>query len=348
MSKIKQLQKPEIDVAFDPNPDGSYSVRVVIGGGNSLSQTPLREVAIKHIRNLEAAVKNELLTEGVSFRPNKLAGELSGEAGAKGNIGGKAQGGINGEVEPGKIAKLGVKAHGGLNGSGEASTGVELDGKLGFKLSFDIHPGRNGLPRELKDRVEAVLHEKSDRIFNDWAKTQLAEGGARVPSGNGKDVIEINKQVLQDYVDSQKPGLQRVLDKLRSDAGPTIEDATNTGFADAGHRYHGMYRDALAQLDPLSGKLDGRAAGDVAAALVAGAANAGFDPQKPITVAAGTREGTVFAIQGDPSSPASRSAMVDTANLQVPDAAQIARLQAPAAAEAPQLDAQRQGGPARA
>lgn len=335
---VDHLTTPDLNLNFHRNDDGTYSVTIPTNRSGNDSQYPMLQALMKDREGLQGAIENVLIADGVPYRIQPIKINASGE--------------VNGKLGGGIEAGGGGKVKGVVDASGKLQGATEVGGKVGGGIEFQIELGRSGLSMERQQKLQDLLDRNVDAFCLQWAKDHPKGTSITLPNG---DVLKVPEKVIDQYVQANDP--QKKAEKLIEDVRDGLKklnpfsDAgagAAAGFADAGHRYHGMYRDTLTQLDPLSGKFDGRAAGDVAAALVAGAASAGFDPQKPITVAGGTREGTVFVIQGDPSSPASRSAMVDTANLQVPDAAQIARLQAPAAAEAPQLDAQRQGGPARA
>ena len=348
MTEIKHLRKPEIDLKLLPNADGSISISIALGGGDSESQIPLREVARKHLDNLEAAVRNELIAEGIPFKLNKFAGDISTEMGGKTTIGGKGNLGVDGKVESGGVARLaGGKASGGLNGGGELNGGVEVEGKAGIKLSFDIQPNAH-LSRDAQARIRDVLVEKSDRIFLEWAKDHC-EAGTSLNRAKGQSPLKVTPEALKEYVDKHTPMMERLINRAKgtSDAGSAPENTGTCGFSDPAHPYHRMYAQALEQLGPLASKLGGRPGEDVAAALVLSAANAKLDPDKPMTVATGTGTNTIFAIQGDPASPASRNAMVDLHDLHTPNAQQVALLQTPAAADQQQADMHRASSPVR-
>jgi hypothetical protein len=133
-----------------------------------------------------------------------------------------------------------------------------------------------------------------------------------------------------------------------SDAGNHSSEQVANGLDSPTHPYHKMYTDALGKLEQMSPRPGGDPAPqELAGALVHSAANAKFDPAKPIEIVAGTKENTLFAVQGELTSPASKSAMIDTANLKPPTTEQVAQMQPPAQPEPQQVAALDRASPVR-
>jgi hypothetical protein len=113
-------------------------------------------------------------------------------------------------------------------------------------------------------------------------------------------------------------------------------------------RLHGKIQQGVDNLpapsNPDLSRVDNRA---LTTALTFEAAQRGFDADKEINVARGrgNNENQVFAINGPSQDPASLNARVDSTNLQMPTAQQIAQLPPPPSSDPPQIaQTQRQSG----
>ena len=335
---VETLVKPELDVVFKPNADGTYSVTIPLSKSASDAEIPMLRYIEKNMENLKGTLENVLVTKGVphsvSNIPVSLNGEVGGKIGGNGNIGAETS-----EVE--RVTIGGAK--GGLGGA------AEISGKVGGSIKFELQPGKPGLDEKTQASMQKLLDEKVDALCLRWA--QINKNGTSVPAADGTK-LTVSPNVVQNYIDSHSqtvkvPSVDAVIKSvkdaipfLHSDAGaaPAVAAA---GLAAPEHSFHRMYSEA-------AGKLGDRPGSEtLAAALTVSAANAGFDPAKPIHIAAGNHGDSVFVIQGDPSSPASKSVMVDVANPKAPTPEQVAQLQSVNGPEQPQMAAER-SAPSRA
>lgn len=347
---VKDLSRPDLFLEFKRNQDGSYSVSIPLSKSGNENEIPLLRVTEKNLRPLQAALNNALLQEGVPTKVGKINVDISGEIGGKASLGGDIKG------ESGELERIAAgKVSGGINAGGEIS------GKLGGNLKLEITPGSKGLSPEIQEKLRQVLDTNADRIYNKWIDDTITRGGARIPLGDGS-TLSIGADAAQKYKQIHNPeptfnpgkifdGMNKVIDtfKKSSDAGSGPTQVAANGLESPGHPYHRMYSDAAAKLGEMGSQTGSQHAPEtLAAALTLSAANAKFDPSKPIEIMPGKLENTLFAVQGDPSSPASKSAMIDTANPKSPTAEQVAQLQSQNTAQEQQIGAVGHTGPTRA
>lgn len=336
---VDQLVKPELDIVFKRNNDGTYSVTIPLSKSASDAEIPMLRYVEKNMENLKGTVENVLVTKGVPHSVSNIPVALNGE------VGGKVSGNGNLGAETSEVERVTIGgAKGGLGGE------AEISGKVGGSIKFELQPGKPGLDEKTQESMQKLLDEKVDALCLRWAENH--KNGTSVPAADGTK-LTVSPEVVQNYIDTHSKsvkipsvddifkGVKDAIPFLHSDAGAAPAVASASGLAAPDHPFHRMYSEA-------AGKLADRPGSEtLAAALTVSAANAGFDPAKPIHLAAGNQGDTVFAIQGDPSSPASKSVMVDAANPKAPSPEQVAQLQSANGQEQPQMAVER-SGPARA
>ncbi len=336
--KVEHLRKPDLDLEFKRNADGTYRVGIPLSESGNPDEIPLLRVAEKNLGKLQAAVNNALLEEGIPTKLGKINAEVSGELSGKTTLGGE----INGES--GKALSLtAAKVNGVVNGEGE------IGGKIAGNLKMEIQPGTSGLSGELQTRLQGVLDRKCDEIYGNWVEDMAGRGGALIDLGPGQPSLKVTPGALSDYMEENKSMVEKFKGIFKStDAGHDTPERIAGGFEAPNHPYHRMYNDTNGKLGEMAPQLGGQHATEtLAAALTLSAANAKFDPTKPIEIVAGRHENTLFAVQGDPTCPASKSAMIDIANLKTPTAEQVSQLQSQNTPEPQQIAALERNGPSR-
>ena len=340
---VATLAKPELDVVFKPNKDGTFSITIPVSKSNSDAEIPMLRYIEKNMENLKGTLENVLVTKGVphsiSNIPVEFHGEVSGKVGGSGQLGGETS-----EVE--RVTVGSVK--GGLAGE------TEISGKIGGSIKFELQPGKPGLDENTQAQMQKLLDEKVDALCMRWAENN--RNGTSVPAADGTK-LTISPEVVQQYIDTHSQsvkvpsiddimkGVIKAMPFQHSNTADTPTVAAASELASPDHSFHRMYTDATSTLEGMA-RTNGASPETLAAALTLAAANAGFDPAKPVQITPGRQENTFFAVQGDPESPASKSVMVNAATATPPTAEQIALM--PTGGDALQAVTSERSGPTRA
>ncbi len=354
---ITELKKPQLQLNFTPQDNGTFNVSIVDTGLGGNDRLPMLIALMKNKEALAGIVKNELVADGSPGRFSTIGVNLMGERGGSSNHGGE----IGGD---GKVKNV-VDVSAGLNG--ESAT----NGKINGGIQFTYTPGSAGLSRERQGELKEILNDHVDKFCLDWATSHYK--GANNIELDKSTKLKVTSEAATNYV-ADELGMPRmpkinsadlngsleetgkwIQDTLRkagkvsvNDDSPAAPDRLASGLDAPSHPYHRMYTDLAGKLGEMTPQQrSGQAPDTLAAALTLSAADAKFDPAKPVEIIPGKFENSLFAVQGDPSSPASKSAMIDTANPKMPTAEQVAQLQSANGQEQPQIAIER-SGPARA
>ncbi len=352
---IHELKQPKLQVNFAPKEDGTFIVSISDTGLGSNGRLPMVTALMENKQaqeSLVGAIRNELLADGSPGHISKVSVNISGERGGNSSHGGEIGGG-------GKVKQV-VDVSAGING--ESGT----NGKLVGGIQFDYTPGKGGPSMETQKRMQEIVDKRVDEFCLDWAINN--PNGAQIPRSNGTKLL-VTSEAATNYV-ADELGMPRmpkinpadlngsledagkwIQDTLRkagkvsvNDDSPAAPDRLASGVDAPSHPYHRMYADLAGKLGEMTPQQrSGQAPDTLAAALTLSAADAKFDPAKPVEIIPGKFENSLFAVQGDPSSPASKSAMIDTANPKMPTAEQVAQLQSVDGPEQPQIAIERSG-----
>ena len=354
---IHELKQPQMQVNFIDKNDGTFTIKIVdqaFGGNNRL---PMLTALMKNEDALAGIIKNELIAGGSPGHFSKFDVSLFGERGGSATHGGEIRGG--GNVKLGEVSA-------GVNG--ESTT----NGKLASGIQFDYTPSHAGPSRERQAQLQEILKDHVDRFCLDWAINNPT--GANNIRPDNSISLKVTSQAVSNYVadelgfprppinpaDPEKSRdyhvkfIQEMIRKAGgmmsdNDIGGAAPGQVISGLDSPSHPHHKMYADLAGKLGEMTTQQrNGQTPETLAAALTLSAANAKFDPVKSVEIMPGKFENTLFAVQGDPSSPASKSAMIDTANPKIPTADQLEQMKSQQSAPQQQIAALERAGLSRA
>jgi hypothetical protein len=334
---VHTLVQPHLDFSFKPNADGTYtaSIAALKDPCGTDAMIPFLEYIKKNQGQLESLL-NPLRTGGKLSMASDTSVALNATVGGETNLKGKLSGGTS-DLDKATIGRA----------DGSLGAGGKLSGNAGFSITFKLSPNFAALDPKIEANMQRALHDKTDQMCLDWANA-CSKTGATIKLSDG-NTIKVSPKVIEEYIHSRQPKQWRGVPYTQSDAGPTETLASTSGLDAPNHPFHHMYNDTLNKLSAMPAQPGDRQTPEtLAAALTLSAANAGFDPSKPIQIAAGKQENTLFAVQGDWTNPASKSAVIDTQHPKVPTPEDIAQKQTINSTEVPQISAIERSGPLRA
>lgn len=190
---------------------------------------------------------------------------------------------------------------------------------------------RGGVTYQVKDGQKIhysvadleLVKEKASEAANRGFNSITANSGGTLPDNPREAVAMVDKFLQQ---------------KQATAAGPNLDDTT--------HPYNKQYAQALQGLEGIS-QSGNASKQDVAAALVKAGVDSGFNKDGPLAVVAGKQEGSVFAVQGEATNPASLRAKVDTGSVQPGSAQQLSEALTSTQAVAQSTDQTQQATKAR-